>query len=57
MLEYNNCKATIRRLVNKRKRAEYQAYLHDLEIKDNAKAIEQLARINDLGKGEPVETR
>ncbi len=33
---------TIKKLVNKRKREEYQNYLNNLEKKDGAKAIEQM---------------
>ncbi len=39
---YRKCKSEIRIEVNRRKRAEYQDYIRNIEEKDNAKAIEQI---------------
>ncbi len=37
---YRECASMMRLLVNKRKRAQYQQYINNLEEKDGAKAIE-----------------
>ncbi len=45
---YNRCRSEMRKIVNERKRKDYQAYINDLQEKDCTNAITQISRMQRL---------